>query len=225
MRHIGTIVLALCLAIAACTQSRQEEAQPYPGFSDEGVGAQNRIGRYLQDSVVAAKFRTCWDQLKGEGAIAMDLTYRNSSSNWAFENVKVTRSTLPLGQDTTAQRCMEESARATMFPVDPKEALETVAPQFIARLAFSVPLPAEGTQLTSDQIARMIGPGGTGGVITVSGCSDCVPREEAPYGLKCVSKKSGSNVDCEEISTNVCATTPKACLRGVFGGTSGVIMY
>jgi hypothetical protein len=224
MKRIG-IVIALCLAMVACAQSRKEAAPLYPGFSDEGVGAQNRIGRYLQDSVVGPKLRTCWGQLKGQGAIAMDLTYRKSGSNWAFENVKITKSTLPQGQDAAAQRCMEESARATMFPVDSKEALETAAPQFVVRLAFPVPLPAEGAQLPSDQIARMIGSGGAGGVITVSGCSDCVPRKEYPYGLKCESKSSGSNVDCEEISTNVCATTPKACLRGVFGGTSGVIMY
>jgi len=155
----------------------------------------------------------------------MDLTYRRSGSNWEFENVKVTKSALTPGQDATVQRCMEESARATMFPVDSNEALETVAPQFVVRLAFSVPLPAEGTELTSNQIARMIGTGGTGGVITVPGCSDCVTRTEYPYGLKCEPKTSGSNVDCEEIGTNVCATTPKACLSGVFGGRSGVIMY
>lgn len=209
----------------ACRQGPKEEAPSVPTFSDEGVGAQNRIGRYLQGAVVGANLRTCWAQLKGEGAIAMDLTYRKSGSNWAFENVKVTRSTLPQGQDSTAQRCLEESARGTMFPVEPKEALETAAPEFIVRLAFSVPLPAEGTQLTSDQIARMIGTGGGGGVITVPGCSNCVPRREYPYGVKCEPKKNGSNVDCEEVSTNVCATTPKACLRGLFGGTSGVIMY
>ena len=71
----------------------------------------------------------------------------------------------------------------------------------------------------------MIGTGGGDGVITVPGCSDCVSNPNPPYGLKCESKKSGSQVDCEEISSNVCATTPKACLRGVFGGTSGVIMF
>lgn len=221
MKRIGPI-LALCFAMAACAQTRKAEAPPYPGFSDAGAGAQNRIGRYLQDAVVGPKLRTCWDQLKGAGAIAMDLTYRKSGSNWVFENVKLTRSTLPEGQDAIAQRCMEEAARATTFPVDSKEPLETAAPQFVVRLGFPVPLPAEGTQLASNQVARMIG---AGGVITVPGCSDCVPREEYPYGLKCESKSSGSNVDCEEINSNTCATTPKACLRGVFGGTSGVIMY
>jgi len=222
MKRIGIIILALSLGMAACTRNIKEDAPIYPGFNDEGAGVQVRLGHYLQDSVVNTKLRTCWGQLKGEGVIAMDFTYRKSGSNWAFENLKVTKSTLPQGQDATAQQCMEESARATMFSIDSKEALETVAPQFIVRLAFSVPLPAEGTQLTSDQIARMIG---SGGVITVPGCSDCVRRTEYPHGLKCVSNKSGSNVDCEEINPNTCATTPKACLRGVFGGTRGIIIY
>src|SRR5438067_13250534 len=221
MRRIGTVVLAVSLAMAAC---RTGQAPP-PTFSDGGAGAKNRIGRYLLDNVVTSKLRSCWGQLTGEGAVAMDLTYRKSDTYWVFENAKVTKSTLARGHDVIAQRCIEESARATMFPVDAKEALETAAREFIVRLAFSVPLPAEGTQLTSGQIARMIGSGGGAGEITVSGCSDCVPRTEYPYGVKCVSKSSGSNVDCEEISSNVCATTHRACLRGLDGGTSGVIIY
>jgi len=166
--------------------------------------------------------RSCWGQLQGEGAVATDLTYRKSGNDWTLENVKLTKSTLPPGQDAIAQRCIEESARATTFPVDSKQELEMAAPEFIVRLGWSVPLPAEGTEMTSAQMARMIG---TGGVITIAGCSDCQLRGVPPYGYKCVAKKSGSNVDCEEVATNVCATTPKACLRGVFGGTRGVIMY
>jgi hypothetical protein len=223
MKRIG-IIIGLSLAMTACTQSRKEEASSVPTFSDGGVGAGQRIGRYLQDSVVAAKLRTCWSQLKADGAVAMDLNYRKSGNNWTFESAKVTKSALPQGQDAIALRCMEESARATSFPVDSKQELEMAAPEFVVRLGWSVPLPAEGTQVTTEQMARMIGTGG-GGVITVPGCSDCQLRGVPPYGYKCVAKSSGSNVDCEEVATNVCATTPKACLRGVFGGTSGVIMF
>jgi hypothetical protein len=216
------IIIGLSLAIAACSKTPKQENPPYPSFSDAGVGAQQRIGRYLQDSVVATKLRTCWGQLKTEGAVAADLTYRKSGDNWVFDSVKVKKSSLPQGQDAVAQRCIEESARATTFPIDSKQELEKAAGQFIVRIGWPVPLPAEGTQLTSAQIGRMIG---GGGVITVSGCSDCVPRTEYPYGLKCASKSSGSNVDCEEINSNTCATTPRACLRGVFTGTSGVFMF
>jgi len=224
MTRIG-IMLGLSLAMAGCTQKRPEEAPPPPGFSDDGAAAGQRIGAYLQSTVVATKLRACWDQLKAEGAIATDLTYRKSGDTWTFDSVKVTKSTLSQDQDAMAQRCLEESARGTSFAVDSKQELEQLVRQFVVRLGWSVPLPAEGTEMPSEQLARMIGTGGAGGVITVPGCSDCQLRGEPPYGYKCVAKASGSQTDCEEVATNVCATTPKACLRGMFGGTRGVIMY
>ncbi|HVF38473.1 MAG TPA: hypothetical protein VM939_01145 [Gemmatimonadaceae bacterium] len=227
MTRIG-IMLGLSVAMLACTKSDsdepppKQEAAPRPVFTDAGKGAQQRIGSYLQSSVVTDKLRTCWTQLQGEGAVAVDLTYRKSGDNWTFDSATVKKSSLAKGQEATVQRCIEESARATTFPRDSNQPLETAADQFVVRLGWSVPLPAEGTQLTSTQMARMIG---TGGVITVPGCSECVSRKEYPYGLKCEARSSGSNTDCEEINTNTCAYTPKACLRGAFGGTSGVIMW
>jgi hypothetical protein len=222
MKRIGlAVVFTVPLVILAC---RKEQAPPiWASFSDDGVAASNRIGRSLQDSVVA-KLRGCWGQLQGEGAVAMDLMYRKSGTNWSFDSVAVKKSSLASGQDAVAQRCMEESARGTMFPVDAKENLESAAPQFVVRLGWTVPLPAEGTSLGNDQIARMSGGGGPG-VITVPGCSTCVWRKEYPYGLKCEARKSGSEIDCEEVNTNTCAVTPKACLRGAFGGSTGVIMF
>ena len=62
-------------------------------------------------------------------------------------------------------------------------------------------------------------------MITVPGCSKCVSNPNYPYGLKCQATKSGSEVDCEEVNSNTCATTPKACFSGVFAGTRGVIMF
>ena len=152
----------------------------------------------------------------------MDLTYRKSSDNWLFDDVKVKKSTLPQGQDAVAQRCIKESARATTFPVDSKQELEKAAEEFIVRLGWPVPLPAAGTQMSQDQIARMIG---TGGVITVPGCSACVSNPNYLYGLKCEARSTGGNIDCEEISSNVCAVTKTVCLRGIFGGTSGVVIW
>lgn len=225
MTRIG-IMLGLSLAIAGCKEKPPEEAAPPPGFSDDGAAAGQRIGAYLQSAVVAAKLRTCWDQLKAEGAVATDLTYRKSGDTWAFDSVKVTKSTLSQEQDAIAQRCIEESARGTSFEVDSKEPLEQLVRQFVVRLGWSVPLPAEGTETPSEAVARMIGTGGGGaGVITIPGCSDCKLRGREPWGYECVAKQSGSQQDCEEVETNVCATTPKACLRGVFGGTRGVIMF
>jgi hypothetical protein len=227
------IVTALFLAIVACKEGRKDdgkvdqkaEAPPIPTFTDNGASAQQRLGSYLQSSVVTPKLRTCWNQLQSGGAVAVDLSYNKSGDNWTLENVKVTKSTLPKGQEATVQRCIEESARATTFPVDSKQELETVATHFIARLGFSVPLPPAGSGMTDAEVARMIGTGGGAGVITVPGCSDCVPNPNYPYGRHCVKKKSGSNVDCEEINSNLCATTTQACASGLFGGTRGVIMF
>jgi hypothetical protein len=135
----------------------------------------------------------------------------------------VTKSTLSDIENNTARQCVEASARGTSFPVDPGQALEAAAPEFIVRLGWSVPLPPKGGEISSTQMARMTGTGT--GVITIPGCSDCVSNPDPPYGLKCEAKSAGRDVDCEEISSNVCATTPKACIQGVFGGKRGVIMF
>lgn len=223
MKTIG--MLFLTLALTACAQLDQHTADAPPGFSDEGVAAQARIGQMLEDAVVTPDFRRCWGQLAGEGAVAADLTYRKAGGAWVFEDASLTRSILPGGQDAAAKRCLDAAARGSTFAVDATEALEEAAPEFVVRLAFPVPLPEAGTRLADTELARMIGGHGAGGVITVPGCSDCVRRTEFPYGVKCVTKKSGSNVDCEEINSNTCATTPKACVRGAFGGAGGLIMY
>ncbi|MGH9383558.1 MAG: hypothetical protein ACRD2N_04635 [Vicinamibacterales bacterium] len=220
-RILTAVLLALPLVMLACR--REETPPPWANFSDEGAAAANRIGRYLQDPV-APKLRQCWSQLQGEGVIAMDLNYRKDGDNWTFDKASVTKSTLPTEQNAVAQRCMEESARGSAFAVEPKEALETAAPQFVVRLGWTVPLPAEGTQTSTDQIARMSGGSGPG-AITTPGCSTCVWRKEYPYGLKCEARKTGSEQDCEEINSNTCAVTPKACLRGAFSGSGGVIMF
>ncbi len=222
MTRIG-ITIGLSLAVAACTQSRKEEAQKVPHtFTDNGAAASQRIGRSLQDPAIAVKLRNCWSQLKGEGVVGTDLTYRKSGNDWTFDNAKVTKSGLPQGQDAAVQKCLEEAARASSFAVDSKQELEQAAPEFVVRLGWSVPLPAEGTDMTNDVIARMIS---TGGVITMEGCSTCQLRTDGTGSYQCVRKNSGSDVDCEIIGTNACATTPKACVSGFFGGKRGVVMF
>jgi hypothetical protein len=220
-RILITALFTLPFVILAC--HRKDTPPPWANFSDEGAAAATRIGRSLQDSVVAPKLRQCWAQVQGAGVIAMDLSYRKAGQTWTFDSARVTKSTLSGDQNAVAQRCLEESARGTSFAVEPKEALESAASQFIVRLGWPVPLPPEGTKLTTEQIARM---GGSGpGEITVPGCSACVPRLEYPYGLKCAAKKTGSEQDCEEINSNTCAVTPKACMRGGFSGWGGIIIF
>lgn len=218
------LALALVALLAAC--GRKAEKPPPPGFTDEGAAVQKRASRSLNESVVTAdRLRGCWAELKGEGVVAFDLNYRKSGDKWLFEGAQPGKSSLAPEQTAAAQRCMEGAARGSSFAADLKDGLEAAAPQLVLRLGWPVPLPPEGGQLGSDQIARMVGGGGGAGAITIAGCSDCQLRGEPPYGYKCVAKKSGSQTDCEEVSTNVCATTPKACLRGVFGGGGGIVMY
>jgi hypothetical protein len=224
MTRNGIIVLTLFAALA-CKRDQTKPPEKAPAtFSDNGAAASGRIGKYLQDAVVTDNLRNCWGGLKGEGAVAIDMNYHKAGDNWTFDSARVTKSTLDEAQNAVALKCIQEAARETSFAANPKEALEVAAPNFVVRMGWSVPLPAKGTETSSIQMARMIGGGGNG-VITVPGCSDCVSNPNPPYGLKCSAKSSGSNVDCEEISSNVCATTPRACLRGGFGGTKGVIMF
>ena len=223
MTRIG-IVVGLSLALTGCKDVPKEEVKSVPHtFSDNGAAASQRISRSLQEPAVAAKLRSCLSQLKGQGLVSTDLTYRKSGNSWNFDNAKVTKASLAKGQDATVQKCMEESARGTSFAVDSSQELETAAPEFVARLGWSLPLAPEGTEVTNDAIARMISTGG--GVITMEGCSTCEMKKDGSGSYQCIRKTSGSEVDCEVIGTNACATTPKACVSGFFGGTRGVVMF
>jgi hypothetical protein len=220
---VRVLVFVFSAILLSCNRSQNTPAYP-TSFSDKGASALNRLSDYFQKFIVTSKLRENWGQLKGEGAIAMDFTYRKSGSSWAFEKVTVTKSTLPKDQEVLAQRGMEEAVRSTSFPIESKEPLENASEQFVVRLVVPVPLPADGTQLTTEQLARING-GGGGGLGDVAGCSECVSRTEYPYGLKCESRKSGGHLDCRELSTNVCSTAPTTCLTGIFSGAGGVIMY
>ena len=127
MTRIG-IIIGLSLALTGCTKAAKEETrQPPPIFSDNGAAASQRISVSLQEPAVAAKLRNCLSQLKGQGLVGTSLTYRKSGSSWAFDDAKVTKATLPQGEDAAVQKCIQESARGTSFSVDSKEALETAA--------------------------------------------------------------------------------------------------
>lgn len=224
MTRVG-IILGLSLALTACTQTPREEAKRFTyDFTDDGAAASQRISQSLQEPAVAAKLRSCLGQLKGEGLVATDLRYRKSGSSWTFDNVTVTKTSLAQGQDATVQKCIDEAARGTSFSVDPNQALENDAPEFVVRLGWGLPLPPEGTEVTNDAIARMIGTGGAG-VVTMEGCSTCKLKTDGSGNYECIRKKAGNEGDCEILSTNSCATTPKACVTGFFGGSRGVVMY
>ena len=224
-RHCAVVVLALSLTLLACSHASDTKNAPVTAFSDQGVGAQKRLSRYLQESVISPKLRECWGTLQGTGAVAIDLIYRKDGATWTFDHASATKSALPAGQDEAAVRCVEDAARATSFPVDQNEGVENGSAQFYVRIGVSVPLPAEGTPLSPEAIALIRG-NGAGGVGDIAGCSECVSRTEYPYGLKCEARKSGGHLDCQQGSnSNICSTSSTVCLRGVWGGSSGIIAY
>jgi len=218
-------VLAFSAFLLSCKPTQTQNAPTYPtSFSDKGASALNRLSEYFQKSIITPKLRESWGKLPGEGAVAMDFTYRKSGNAWAFEKIAVTKSTLSKDQEAVAQQSMEEAARSTSFPMESKEALEKASDQFVVRLVVSVPLPPEGGQLSSQQIAMIRGGGGGGGLGDIAGCSECVSNPDYPYGLKCESRTSGGHLDCREHSSNVCSTAPTTCLQGIFSGAGGVII-
>lgn len=230
------IVIGLFVALTACTGSpgdganqggestKVEEVKTVAdGFSDDGAAALQRISASLQDPSVATKLRTCVSQMKGETLVATDLRYRKSGSNWTFDSAKVRHASAAQSQDATAQTCIDDAARGTSFSVDSNQELETAAAEFIVKLRWPVPLPAEGAEVSNDAIARMISTGGTG--ITMEGCSTCKLKTDGTGGYQCVALKSGNEGDCDIMGPNQCATTPKACVTGFFGGTRGVVMF
>lgn len=230
------ILLGLSVAFTACTGSPRDGTKQgeestkageakivADGFSDDGAAALRRISSSLQEPSVAAKLRNCFSEIKGERLVAMDLRYRKSGSNWTFDSAKVKEASQAQGQDATVQRCIDDAARGVSFPVDSNQELETAAAEFIVRLRWPVPLPAQDAEVSNEAIARMINTGGTG--VTMEGCSTCKLKTDGTGGYECVAQKSGKEADCDIMGPSQCVTTPKACVTGFFGGTRGIIMF
>ncbi len=80
MKRIGAaLVLAFLIAMVACAHGGKPDTQTYPTkFNDNGAPMQKRVSGYFQQSVVSPKLRDCWSRLQGQGAIAIDFTYRKS---------------------------------------------------------------------------------------------------------------------------------------------------
>ena len=230
------IFIGLSVALTACSGSPRdgttqgEESTKVEqtnnvadAFSDDGAGALKRISSSLQEPSVAAKLRNCFSGMKGDRLVATDLRYRKSGSSWTFDSAKVRQTSAAQDQDATLEKCIDDATRGTSFPVDSNEGLETAAAAFTLRLRWPLPLPAEGAEVSNDAIARMISTGGGG--VTMEGCSTCKLKTDGTGGYQCIAKKSGNDTDCEIIGSNACATTPKACVTGFFGGSRGVIMF
>jgi hypothetical protein len=228
-RPSAVVVLGLAFVALACHRNPapgEQGKQPPPGSSyTDADAAAKRVSAYLSSAVVTPKLRDCWGRVKGEGLVGLEVVYRKAGATWTFDKARATASTLAKGQDEVLRGCLEEAARGTTFPVEAGEAIENMANVYYLNLAMPVPLPPEGGNVPEPQMARMIATGGGNGEVTVPGCSECVSRKEYPYGLKCESRSKGGHMNCEEISSNVCATDSTTCLRGAWGGLGGVVMF
>jgi hypothetical protein len=228
-RSSVVVALALPFLVLACKHNPapgEQGKQPPPGssYTDEAAAAK-RVSAYLSSAVVTPKLRDCWGRVKGEGLVGVEVVYSKKGAAWTFDKVRATASTLAKGQDDVLRGCLEEAARGTTFPVEAGEAIENMANVYYLNLAMPVPLPPEGGSVPETQMAMMIATGGLNGTPTVPGCSECVSRKEYPYGLKCESRSKGGHLNCEEVSSNVCATDSTTCLRAAFGGIGGVVMF
>jgi hypothetical protein len=119
------------------------------------VSAQRRFNRFFEKDVTP-KLKDCWARIKGKGTVEIKYTYRrDANGKLASDQLAVSSSTLPPGQEAVALRCMEDSLRGTNFPSDSNQSTYTLY------WNWSVPLPANFPQAAT-QISAGAGVGGGG---------------------------------------------------------------
>jgi hypothetical protein len=172
---------------------------------------ESRLTPYFQ-SDVAPRLRDCWSRVKGEGQIAVALTYTRAEHGWTWDTLKVTSSTLPAEQDAVASQCLTESLRTTYFPVDQTDTdFGTSAPAatFVINWSFPVPLADAAVAM-----ARSTG----GGPGSPASCWYCgFDRQGEPA---CQAGRSGWE-GCIETDSGGCICFGGSCGSGGFLGTGG----
>lgn len=177
------------------------------------------MNNYLKPLAESTTFKDCWARVQGEGLIRLELVYKKAETHWAFERLTTETSALPKGQDVVAQQCLQAALTGTSFAVNADNEREKATEAFALHWTWPVPMPT-----TKEEFAARMNDGGGPGA-DVPGCSECVFRKDYPYGLECVAKESGGNLDCKEHGTNTCSYSPTTCLRGGFGMSGGFVMF
>ena len=220
------LVVLLAVGLLGCAHDPPAASEPAPPpaaenpqFTQPVAEAQKRVNLYFQGVAASAAFKDCWSRVQGEGLARLAFHYKKTETSWTFEKVTSESAALPKGQDAVAEQCLQAALTGTSFPVLPENDREKTTEGFALHWTWPVPMPTTPEAMA----ARMQDDGGDGA--DVPGCSECVTRTEYPYGLKCVSKDSGGNLDCREHETNVCSWSPTTCLRGGFGMAGGVVMF
>ena len=178
--------------------------------AEKTAAGQNRIAATFHDSIVP-KIRTCWSNLKGEGEVLFNYTYRRDGNNWVFQNVAVNRSSLDKGQDAAALRCMQEAVPGSSIPLQPDEAARD-SKELVLHWGWPVPFPSDTTQL-----ARMAT--SSEGESCIKLCKDCKPNQERRS--VCVSSCSGFSGCVEDGTGTGCRMSRPECKTGWSGSWVG----
>jgi hypothetical protein len=221
-RSIGVALTVLLLTSVPRQTPQAAERQPTkePSAFDRTIATQKRLNSYFHTAVVP-KLGTCWNRVQGTGTIAIEFTYTKAGSGWVPERLGVHRSTLPRGQEAVALQCMQDSVRATSFPVEQGEGAQT---KFAVTWSFPVPWPADASERANVMFRSQGGTGATGGCDgegTAASCKTCV---KAGGVASCKTVCVGSK-ECN-LKTWGCEETGGKCASGgLFGVGGGMVMY
>lgn len=224
MTRTGTAaVVAVTLTILACDDNQAAKTDSAKTASESAVDTlattvtaerEARLSQYFERDVTP-RLRKCWDQIKGEGKIAFTLRYQKTDASWTWEKLAVSSSSLSKEQDAIAVRCVEESVRATSFPMSPddqpRDSLGKVVAATGFNLNWSFPVPLPGTAST----ALAIGTGGGAG--SAASCWQCGFIGIEP---SCLSRRSGWP-GCIERDGGGCICFGDPCASGGYRGIGG----
>ena len=224
MTRTGTAaVIAVTLTIVACDDNRAAKTDTAKAASQTTVDTlptaimterEARLGQYFERDVTP-RLKKCWDQIKGEGRIAFTLRYQRTDAGWTWQKLAMSSSSLSKEQDAIAARCVEESVRATSFPISPDDQPRDSLGKVVAvngfNLNWSFPVPLPGTASTALAIGTGGGPG------AASSCWQCGFIGNEPSCLK----RRGGWPGCIELDQGGCICFGDPCASGGYRGISG----
>ena len=212
---IGIALTVLLLTSAPGQAPQAAESQPTREQSafDRTIATQKRLNSYFHTAVVP-KLGTCWNRVQGTGTVAIEFTYARAGSGWVPERLGIHSSTLPRGQEAVALQCMQDSVRATSFPVEQGEAAHN---KFVVTWNFPVPWPADASARAS---AMFSSKGGTGGGCDGHGMPPgCLTCSNFTCIWVCIGAK-----ECRQAQGG-CVAMDKCASGGGFGLAGGMVMY
>jgi hypothetical protein len=187
------------------------------------MAEQDRVNQYFHRQVLP-KLKDCWSDLKGEGSIAVRVSYGRYDSLWTAGEAGVNKSTLPKDEEQLALRCLAESVRGTSFPA---EGPDGDATEYQVNWSLPVPWPADLAEVAKLMALQSGGGGGIGGCggESVPMCQDCWINSLFFKFSLCVPVCNGY-IDCSlEPDGNGCKMKTKCVSAPIFGNWGGFVRY